>query len=93
MWPKTFEELLKREAELFSMAECWNDPWPLPEQWTGHRSHKLWRKGAKVHCTECMAYGIHKEGRIAPSKQLLKACGKQTQGTLPLCFRPKEVID
>ena len=83
----------KEKLTELSMAECWNDPWPLPAQWTGHKSHKLWRKGSKVHCTECMAYGHNKAGCITPSKQLLKACGKQMQGTLPQCFRPKGVTD
>lgn len=57
-----------------------------------HKTHKLWRKGNKVHCTQCKGHAIVRNGTFTPSKQLSKACGLE-QSTLPMCFRPKEVTD
>ena len=80
--------------KLLVLAEgpCWNKPWPIPSGWLGHTSHKMWRQGGKVYCTQCKAHATNRADSYQASKGLRQACGEQaTQTTLPSCFKTKKV--
>ena len=80
--------------KLLALAEgpCWNKPWPIPNGWLGHTSHKMWRQGGKVYCTQCKAHATNRADSYQASKGLRQACGEQaTQTTLPSCFKTKKV--
>ena len=86
--------LLKHSAQEklkeLSGKPCWNQAWPGGPTWTGHGSHKMWRKGGKIWRQKCQAHAHMTEAGPTASKALIKECPKNTgQQSLPHLFRPK----
>ena len=76
----------REKLESLARAPCWDQAWE-PEQWRRHKSHKMWRVGAKLFCHECKSHAVHTKGGFEPSKALGRACEKATTSTLPSLFR------
>ena len=74
------------KLEGLARAPCWNQAW-TPDEWMGHKSHKMRRVGAKLFCQECKAHAVHVKAGYEASKALQKSCGKLVTSTLPSLFR------
>lgn len=79
------------QAKLLEMSSkaYWNEEWQPGPTWTGHGSHKMWKKGGKLWCTQCSAHALHSAEPQA-SKALQRPCPQlDGQQKLPTLFRPK----
>ena len=76
----------KEKIECLARSTCWNGEWTPTTGWSGHPSHKMWRKGGKLFCSTCKSHAVNKQEEFQASKALQKACGKGSQINLPMIF-------
>ena len=60
---------------------CHNGPAELPQQWLGHPSHAMWRRGATMQCQACQAKAAKKDGQFSSTTRLQKPCSAAKEKT------------
>ena len=78
---------LKRcnQAELQRTLEqvCYNGPY-IPDEWQGHPTHQLWRRGASLACEKCQAKAKKQQGKFIETTKLLAACPTSSEKKVTL---------
>ena len=62
---------------------CFNGPYE-PADWAGHHTHKLWRRGAVLTCSQCQAKARKMDGNFVATAKLLAPCASSTSPTKTL---------
>ena len=82
--------LLKNSAQEklkeLSSKTCWNQAWSGGPTWTGHGSHKIWRKGGKIWCQTCQAHANMTEAGPMASKASSRLVRRLDSKACHTCF-------